>query len=413
MLERRNRGLFEGEKDMKVGVVSIYPPAGLTHARLGGVASYTKNLVLSLLNRCEVVVLADRIQLTRCGHYNEDAKVCRCWNKGIFYPFQIFRRLLSNDMDILHVQHEIYLYGGLRSAIVFPLLLFFIRLLRKPVVVTLHGVIPLSRMDRRFLKENWIKGNPFAMRIGLILLVKIIGFLSTSVIVHEAKFKEVLRNEYDCPSHKIYVIHHGVEEKDDFIGNEEAKEKLGLTGKNVILFFGYIAGYKSVELLIQSVNFLRIPNWVIVIAGGSHPRLSADPNYLKYLSDLREKALAMSKDRILFKGFIADEDISLYFSAADLIVFPYTTAMSSSGPVCLAISYKRPFLISKYFAQMVKSEELTFDMDPQELAGKIGVFFKSQDVRFKALKYVKQLGGERSWGHITGKMINLYETMIK
>jgi len=406
-------GSFKGEKEMKVGMVSIYPPAGFIHARLGGVASYTKNLVLSLLNSCEVVVFADTIQPTCRGHYDEDTRVYRCWNKGGFYPFQIFKRLLSNNVDILHVQHEIYLYGGLSSAIVFPLLLFFIRLLRKPLVVTLHAVIPLLKVDKRFLRENWIKGRPIAMRVGLCLLVKIIAFLSTRIIVHEEKFGEVLRHEYNCPSRKVCVIHHGVEERDDLIGNYEAKEKLNLREKNVILFFGYIAGYKNVELLIESTKLLRIPNWIIVIAGGSHPRLSADPNYLKYLSDLREKALATSKDGILFKGFIADEDISLYFSAADLVVFPYTTAMSSSGPVCLAISYKRPFLISKYFKQMVKIDELTFDVDPQELAGKIDVFFRSQDVRSKALKYVEQLGDERSWNNVTEKMINLYETMIK
>jgi len=329
------------------------------------------------------------------------------------YPFQILKNLLNNKIDIVHVQHEIYLYGGLGSAIVFPLLLFLIRLLRKPVIVTLHGLIPLSKVDGRFLRENWIRGSPFVMRAGLILLVKMIAFLSTSVVVHEEKIKEVLRSEYNCPARKIYVVHHGIEERDDLIEKDDAKEKLGLRGKNVILFFGYITGYKNVDLLIESANFLKTHDWAIVIAGGSHPRLSADPNYRRYLSDMREKAWTISKDRILLRGFIAEEEVPLYFSAADLVVFPYRTAMSSSGPMCLAVSYKRPFLISNSFKQIVKIEELIFKVDPQELARKIETFFQSQDIRYRASKYIKQLGAERSWGKVTKETIHLYESMIK
>lgn len=393
---------------MKVGMVSTYPPPESTHVKQGGVALYTKNLVVSLLNNCSVTVFADRMP-NADDEYCEDAKVYRCWNKGVMYPFQILKKLFNENIDLVHVQHEVYLYGGLGSAIVFPLLLFFIRLLRKPVIVTLHGVIPLSKVDRRFLEENWIRGNPFVMKSGLIFLMKIITLFSTSIIVHEERFKDLLIREYHCSSSKICVVHHGIEEGNDLIEKDQAKRILGLGGKNVILFFGYITGYKNVELLMESANFLKTRNWVMVIAGGAHPRLSDDLDYRKYLFDLREKALAISKDRILFRGFIAEEEVPLYFSAADLVVFPYTTAISSSGPICLAVSYKRPFLVSDSFKQVVKIEELIFKADPQELASKIEAFFKNQALRYKALKYTKQLGSERSWSSVAKKTISIYE----
>ncbi len=397
---------------MKVGMISIYPPLESKHAKLGGVASYTKNLVVSLLNNCKVVVFADRMSHTN-NEYHEGAMVYRCWKKGVMYPFQVFKRLLSNKIDTVHVQHEIYLYGGLGSAIVFPLLLFFIRLLRKPVVVTLHGVVPLSKVDRRFLRENWIRGNPLIMRVGLILLVRMISFLSTSIVVHEEKFKEMLRGEYSCPAHKVYVIHHGIEERNDLIEKDEAKEKLGLSGKNVILFFGYITGYKNIELLIESANFLKTQGWVIVIAGGSHPRLSDDPNYRRYLSDLGEKALATSKDKILFRGFITEEEVPLYFSAADLAVFPYEICMHASGPLSLSISYEKPFLISDSFEETVASRDVVFRNNPRELASKIDQYFADPNFRLESLMCSHKLKTERSWGNVANKTLRLYEGMLK
>jgi glycosyltransferase involved in cell wall biosynthesis len=397
---------------MKVGMVSKHPPSKSKHARVGGVATYTKNLVVSLLNNCEVAVFADRISHTN-NEYHEDAIVYRCWNESAMYPFQVFKRLLNKEIDVVHVQHEIYLYGGLGSAILFPLLLFLIRVLRKPAVVTLHGVIPLSKVDGRFLRENWTGRSPLIMRGGLILLVRTIAFLSTSIIVHEEKFKEVLGSEYNCPVHKVWVIHHGIEERNDLVERNQAKQILGLEGKNVILFFGYITGYKNIELLIESTNFLKTPDWVIVIAGGSHPRLSGDPSYRRYLSGLRDKALAIFKDRILFRGFIDEEEVPLYFSAADLMVFPYKADISSSGPMCLAVSYKTPFLISNSFKHVVRIEELVFKADPQELADKIETFFQSPDLRSRALKRIEQLGVERSWGSVAKATIQLYESIIK
>lgn len=400
-------------KGLKIGVVSEYPPLGYKHVKLGGVASYTKNLVTSLLNHCIVTVYANRVSYTDRKYYDENVLICRCWKKSVLYPFQIFKKLLNSEIDILHVQHEIYLYGGLSSAILFPLLLCFIKLLRKPVVVTMHGLIPLSEVNGNFLRENWIKGSPLIMRIGLILLVKLITFLSNSIIVHEEKFKEVLRREYGCLGHKVYVVHHGIEEIKNLIDKNEAKEKLSLPGKNVILFFGYIMGYKNVELLIESANFLKIQDWVMIIAGGAHPRMSANLTYRRYISDLREKALATFEDKILFKGFIDEEDIPLYFSAADLVIFPYRIVMSSSGPMYIAFSYKRPFLISNNFNQIFKIEELIFEKDPKALAIKIQTFFQNKDIKYRALKYVEQLCSARSWRNVAKKTIHIYKSMIK
>jgi glycosyltransferase involved in cell wall biosynthesis len=396
---------------MRIGVVSIYPPHVSKHAEQGGVASYSKNLVDSLLKYCSVVIFADKLYASE-DEYSEGATVYRCWSKGVKYPFQIFKKLLTNRVDVVHVQYETYLFGGLIAALVFPFLLFLIKLLRKPIIVTMHGVIPLSRVNKCFLEENRINGNPLIMRLGLTLLVKFIMPLSTVVIVHEKKLRDILTREYRCPASKIRVIYHGIEDPKFSINAEAAKEKLGAGSKHVILFFGYITGYKNVDLLIDSARFLKVNDWVMLIAGGVHPRLSRDSSYLKYLSDLRKRASEICEEKIVFKGFVPEEEIAVYFSAADLVVFPHKICISSSGPLSLAASYGKPFLVSDSFREIVDFDDIVFKNNSQELASKIDFFFSDTAFGLKASEYSKNIKANRLWNRISKQTYELYKKVI-
>lgn len=397
-------------KIIKVGMVTIYPPRLSIHSRNGGVASYSKNLVTSLLKYCSAVVFADSLSIPEDeGH--ENVPIHRCWSKGIKYPFQIFNALLKNQVDVVHIQHETYLFGPLVSALIFPLLIALIRLLRKPLVVTMHGVVPLSKMNKSFLKENRIPSNALIMRLGLTFLVKLIVSLSTAIIVHEKNLMNILTQEYKCDSSKINVINHGIEEPKVPFTSNEAKKKLGMDSKKVILFFGYITGYKNVGLLIDSAQFLKVDNWIILIAGGMHPRLIGDGNYVKYISELREKALRLSEQNILFKGFVPEEEISLYFSAADLVIFPYNICMSSSGPLSLAASYGKPFLVTDSFREIITFDEIRFTNAPKELAAKIDCFFENTELRLRILAWVDKFRMGRSWDSVAEKTFLLYTTL--
>lgn len=398
-------------KILKIGIVAIYPPPLLTHSRHGGVASYSKNLVNSLLEYCSAVVFAEK--LSNCNDtYQDRIQVQRCWTKGLRYPFQIFRSILQNQVDLVHIQYETYLFGGIVSALVFPLLLALIRLLRKPVVVTMHGVIPLSKINRLFLKENRIPSNTLIMQLGLTFLVKLVVTLSTKIIVHERNLRNILVKEYNCDHSKITVINHGIEQPKVKIGSDEAKKKLGVHSKKVILFFGYLTGYKNVGLLIESAQFLKIDNWLILIAGGMHPRLANDRTYIAYISELREKAAKISEESIIFKGFVSEEEISLYFSAADLVIFPYNITMSSSGPLSLAASYGKPFLVSDAFREVITFRDIQFMNDPKELAGKIDCFFENPELKNKILAWVDEFRMGRSWDNVAEKTFLLYAALL-
>jgi glycosyltransferase involved in cell wall biosynthesis len=397
---------------MKVGMVSTYPSPESAHVKHGGVASYTKNLVGSLLDNCEVAVFADKIPNTR-NEWQEGGMVYRCWNKGVSYPFQIFKKLSNNRVDIVHVQHEYFLFGGGFSALVFPFMLCLLRLLKKPIIVTLHGVIPVHSIDKQFLRDNMITGSPFVLKWGVFIVTRLIAFFADGLIVHESFLKNVLTNEYCVSKKKVHVIRHGIEKPSEIIDANKAKEVLGVSGKKILLFFGYITGYKGVELLVEAFRLLeRDEDFVLFIAGGEHPRLKHNPDYLEYIQCLRDKARNVS-DRIIFTGFVSESAIPVYFSAADVVIFPYKVAMASSGPLSLAISYEKPVLISDVLAKSTEFKDLVFQLSAKDLANTIEIFFKNRAMYPKVLGYAKNRKMGCSWNITAKKTLHVYVLISK
>lgn len=110
-----------------------------------------------------------------------------------------------------------------------------------------------------------------------------------------------------------------------------AKERLGLAGKQVILFFGYIKPYKGVETLIRCFPQVKAkhPEAVLLIVG----EIYGDSEPLMTLI-----AKSEYKESIcLYNEYTSDDKIELYFKAADLLALPYRSA-TQSGVVQIAYS---------------------------------------------------------------------------
>ena len=396
---------------MKLCMVSTHPTSG------GGVSSYTRNLVQSLREHgVHVVVFSNKPEKTK--PQQDFGGIHTCWNRGILYPFQIFRALATNvDVDIVHIQHEFFLYGGMVSAILFPVLLVLIHLLGKPVIVTIHGVISLSELNERFKEENELNGPLPLLKFGLIFLTKVIVFLSDAVIVHGRFFAEALYNEYKCPQWKVHVIPHGVEKAKTIIPPSEAKKRLRLENKVIILFFGYITKYKGIETLIEAFGRMakKHQNWILLIGGGKHPRLRGNPKYEEYITKLQQEALSLAPKQILFTGFISDEELPLYFSAADGMVFPYNTTMSSSGPLALSMSYGKPVIASDIpsIGELIPFEECLFKKNSSEdLVKKLQLMLNSYDLRHRVGICIERIGERNSWSKVGLQTCRLYQKVV-
>jgi len=400
----------ETSRHIKACMVSTHP------ASRGGVSSYTNSLVRSLRELgVNVIVFSDKPENEKLKQGNEG--VYPVWNKCILYPFQIFKMLVANaDVDIVHVQHEFFLYGGMFSSILFPVLLALIRLLGKPIVVTIHGVIPFSEQDEGFKEENELKGPLLFLKFGLIFLTKVIVLLSNATVVHGRFFAETLCNDYRSPSWKIHVIPHGVKKAVTILQNE-AKKRLGLKNKVIILFFGYIARYKGIETLIEAFGRVvrKHQNWILIIGGGQHPRLCLNSRYKEYVTKLHQMAHSLLPGKVTFTGFIPDEDLSLYFTAADVMVFPYTRAMSSSGPLALAVSYGKPIIASNIppFKELIPFEEALFKRrSSEDLAKKLESVLSDSNLRHRMSLHFKKICEKNSWNNIGLQTFTLYQKIL-
>ncbi len=124
------------------------------------------------------------------------------------------------------------------------------------------------------------------------------------------------------------------------VGRKEALTALSLDADNsYLLFFGFIRAYKGLDLLIEAFSDKRLRNrkLKLIIAGEFYEDDTV------YRDLIKKKNL--ENDIIFFDHFIKDEEVPLFFSAADLVVQPYKNA-TQSGVTQIAFYFDKPMLVT-------------------------------------------------------------------
>lgn len=398
---------------MEIGIVSVFPEEGEKHVSSGGIEGYTINMVQELSKLSTVTIFAEKKDAFKSNYDESGVHVVRCWKKGILYPLQIWLSSLSSNIDIFHIQHEYYLYGGILSAMIFPLLVLLLRS-RAPVVITLHGVISYKHLDKLELNElPFLKG--FIMAV-LKINLRQISCLSNTIIVHDDYLKEVIEKEYGIETSKVLVISHGIE-PNATMDSEKARKILNISANKVILFFGYLSKRKGLEQLIEA--FVKVkddfPDALLIIGTGKNPRLSKKVEYIEYYNYIQTKA--KEDDAIRFVGFIPETELKTYISAADVIVFPYSIPISASGPLSISLGFNRLVLCSDIptFKEIIKTDKLLFRAGSSEdLYTKLkDVLNLSIDKNNPLLKLLAEIRNDYSWYKISLKTLATYTRLLE
>jgi glycosyltransferase involved in cell wall biosynthesis len=139
--------------------------------------------------------------------------------------------------------------------------------------------------------------------------------------------------------HKKYLLHPLYTSFGEKLNKHDARIALGLPeDKQIVLFFGLIRKYKGLDMLLDAMNELKAnPNIILVIASEFYE------DKQPYL-DLIEK-YQIRKQVILHAKFISNEDVKLYFSAADLVALPYRSA-TQSGVTQVSFHFEVPTLVT-------------------------------------------------------------------
>ncbi len=391
---------------MKVAHICLYPPKDAKHINVSGVASYTKNLLTHIPpQHAEQHIICDKLSGTRKHYTDSSFHVARTFDRNLGFAASIHRQLKHIKPDVIHLQHELALFGNILTAYLVPCL---VAAWRRKMVVTLHGVVGLSDVDARFIQaNNYGRAPVWAVRLGLRLLYGPLGYFAAHIIVHEPYFKLILAKDYHVPVGKISVIPHGVEDL-TAINKQQARKSLDIPeDKKVVLFMGYAAGYKGIDLLLE--GFAKYassnPDALLIVGAGMHPKLKDNAKYKASYDQLMYKAaLLIDPKQYRWVGFIDETQIDTYYSAADVSVYPYQIAMASSGPMSFAIGLGRPFLASSAFSD-VFAQEFIFDRTPEAMAAKLTDFFADTSQLKTA---VLTMRGDRQWKRVGAKTLQVY-----
>jgi D-inositol-3-phosphate glycosyltransferase len=209
-------------------------------------------------------------------------------------------------------------------------LMLYYRLLGKQIVLTAHNINTRKRGGH----DSWF--NRFTLRIQYRLC--------SHILVHTAAMKRELLADFGIVPQRVSVIPFGINDTNrktslDRVG---ARAKLGLAPmEKTILFFGQIAPYKGLEFLVAALARLipSLPEVRLVIAG--KVKKGFEGYWKPIQAEISRPGL---QDRVIARiQHIPDDDVEIYFKAADVLAVPYIDIFQSGLPF-LAYSFGLPVI---------------------------------------------------------------------
>ncbi len=299
--------------------MGTYPP------RKCGIATFTRNLAKNFEKntsgnyRMRIIAMDDN--LSEGLKYPREVKY-RIRERNIDDYIRISRKLNKDkSVKLVCIQHEYGIFGGKYL----NFLSAFLESIRKPVVMTLHSVVPNPPDNLKSMINYYSK--------------KISGF-----VVMANKAIEILRNDYDVEC-DIHMIPHGIHEC-PYEPNGDMKKKLGYEDHLLLGSFGLISGGKNYEDIIGAMPGVvkKYPNALFLIMGQTHPGILRDEGE-KY----RERLMKMIHrlkldDNVKFVNkYMKPRELMNHLSALDIFVSSGRgTHQITSGTLSYAQGCGRP-----------------------------------------------------------------------
>ncbi len=314
---------------------------------------------------------------------------------------KLFVYAATSDTRLIHIQWHYKLVLFDRTA-----LNLYYKALGKKIVLTAHNIDAAARDGKR----SW------ANRVSLRFHYRIMDW----IIVHTERMKSELIRDFGISGSKISVIPHGIMSAvpESQVSRSEARERLGLGREtHVILAFGLIAPYKGLEYLVEALGRLRKENkrFTLVIAG----RIKECQDYWEKIGNLIERE-KLGDSVVTQLRYIPDNEVELYFKAADVLVMPYRSIFQS-GVLFLAYRFGLPVIATdvgslKEDVIAAKCGFICKVDDAVDLAGTIKQYFESELFRDQenSRQQIRRYAFERySWSNIGVQTLKIYERVLQ
>lgn len=368
-----------------------YPP------RECGIATFTKDVVDSYDSRF--------------GVHSEIVAIEEPGAPAREYPPAVVANLIQDDRDsyraiaefvnthpceALNVQHEYGLFGGNEGEWIVDL----IALVRKPVVVSLHTVLP--------------EPSPDHMRVA-----RTICATASSVVVLSATGRQILIERYGIDPRKVTVIHHGVPDV-PFRETDAAKAVLGLQNRQVVSTFGLINRGKGLEYAIEAMRDVAAahPDALYLILGETHPvvRRHEGEAYRDSLEQLVAKHGLRENVRLVDR-YLGFDELVRYLQATDIYLTPYLNPVQIvSGTLAYAVGLGKAIVSTRYlYAEELLAHGRGFLVqfrDAVSIAKTINSLFADRDLRASTERRAYRFGRQMTWPHVAQEYGGLFASLL-
>lgn len=359
--------------------LSTYPP------RECGIATFTQDLVRELKKKenlkAGVIAVSD-------GQYSYGGDVLfdLPQQEHGSYP-EAAERINASGIQILAVEHEYGIFGGDCG----EFLLELTGRVRKPIVTTLHTVLPApDEKQRKILKE--LCGE------------------SETVVTMASNSRELLSEVYDVDPAKIVTIPHGVPSF-ELPSREALKKELHLEGRAVVSTFGLLSPGKGLEYGIEAVGRAakKHPEVLYLILGRTHPAVRRREGET-YRASLEKKVreLGLENNVRFVNRYLTKEEIARSLQLSDIYMTPYLgRGQAVSGTLAYAIGYGRAAVSTPYrYAEemLADGRGLLADFkDARSLGERIGFLIEHPEKRKEMEARALRLGKTMRWDAVADR----------
>lgn len=231
-------------------------------------------------------------------------------------------------------------------------------------------------------------------------------------IVHTVVQKSWLSKYVSKP---VYIIPHGTLLWDQ-VPKSEARRKLGLPEDAKIAFaFGFAAQNKGLDEVIEVAKRVKIPDFKFVISAGVHGIAVEHTEHLK--EELKKRA--ENTNVMVIGRYLDEEEINLWASASDVLVFNYKTPPyvgSASGAMKRVLAAGKPIICvnDNRLEELVDGQHsLKFKQgDLDDFARVIETLLSDAEMAEKLGKNCRMLAEQTSWERAAEKYVDVFGTLI-
>lgn len=317
-----------------------------------GIGVYLHNILIGILDEYRITLLGDPAKLNK---YASKATIIPLLIPIYSVKEQIVLRTIIPECDLFWSPH-------------YNIPIFKIRANKR--VVTIHDVYHLA-----FKKQL-----SFLQRLYASVVIRTAVKLSNEIITVSNFSKSELIKYLGNDAAKATVIHNGVSFSGEANRTEAVNMRYNIPNR-YILYVGNVKPHKNLKKLLEAYLLLKTELsslYKIVIVGKKDGFITGDTALFSWIENI-----PTLKDRIIFTGFVADEDISFIYENASVLVFPSLYEGFGLPPLEAMLNFCPAIVSNKSSMPEICSDAvLYFDpFDTKDLSEKITSVLTNNDLR--------------------------------